>query len=329
MTPRRLIMQLIAAAGRAISICLSICPGVPGDSVAIQVAAGRQAGSAFWLLPAAMTFVGFCEKVFSFGSGVSALCLEGLQFARTFWLLLFASLGSLSPLSVDETTADLLTFWVSWSLAIWLLPIVSKSADGRLMTTVDVVEGLSRAPPLFARPVALVMITLSVLILITPFGALPQTQTPSTLLSDILQESQLATAFGLGDWLSSDGIGVSIALLLLAAALYGYNFFVLGPRLAGAVLSAAERRDLQIIAIILWLLSASLLILALFVSPQASLLGFGRADVMALSLLSLVGVVAWRTALPFVQLVILVSAILMIGGIWDFLTSVATASRAL
>jgi hypothetical protein len=50
---------------------------------------------------------------------------------------------------------------------------------------------------------------------------------------------------------------------------------------------------------------------------------------MALSLLSLVGVVAWRTALPFVQLVILVSAILMIGGIWDFLTSVATASRAL
>lgn len=285
--------------------------------------------SAFWLLPAAMTFVGVCKEALSFGSSVSALCFEGLKFARAFWLMVFPSLGDLATGSIDKTTADLLTFWVSWSIAIWLLPMVSKSADGRLLTTVDEVKRLFRLPPLFARLVALVMIALSVLIIIVPFGASLETETASPLLSEILQGSQLATAFGLGNWLSSDGIWAAFGLLLLSAALYGYNFFVLGPRLAGAVLSADERRDLQIIAIVLWLMSALLLILALVVSPQASLLGFGREDVMALSLLCLVGVVAWRTALPFVQLAILVGAILMIGGIWDFLISVATASRAL
>src|SRR5689334_10265843 len=207
----------------------------------------KQATTPLWLLPAAVSFVGFFNNIFQFGSAVARLCSEWLVFTRNLWSRLFDLFGGLAPVSISDVSADLLTLWATSSFAVWLLPMVTRSPDGQLMTTVDAVGGLFRAPPVFARPIALVLIVLAMAAVLAPFGAFPEVNTDSRLLPE-LGQSGIVQVFGLGDWLAGQGVWVAAALVALAGVLYAYNFFVIGPKLANAILSAAERRDLFIIA---------------------------------------------------------------------------------
>jgi hypothetical protein len=279
-----------------------------------------------WLLPAAISFVGFFDKIFSFGNALADLCRQWLGFMRNLWAALFGAMDGAVPVSLDTMSADLLTLWVTSSIAVWLLPIATRTPDGRLMTTVDAVGGLLRAPTVFARPIALVLIVLAIVTMLAPFGAFSSEQ--GSLFPGLADQSAIIGASGFGEWLSGQGVWAAAVLVLLAGVLYAYNFFAIGPRLANAVLSPAERRDLLIVAIVLWLVSALLLVLSLLVPTGATAAGFSKADVMVLSLLTLVGLVAWRTALPFVQLVVLAGAIFAIDAVYGFIMSVANAGGA-
>jgi hypothetical protein len=275
-----------------------------------------------WLWPSAMTFIAFYEKVFKFGGLVVEVCRVWLDFSRTFWERLFALSPSVS-VPQDPALYDMLTLWVTASFAIWFFPLLTPASDGRVKTTVDALGETLRLPPPAARGLGFIVIALAILVVAAPFGAFDSS--PERTLVETLQQSAIVSGGGLADWLSGGGLWFAVVLAAFGAAALSYVYFVIGPRLAAAELSDEEKRDLIVIAAALWLTSAALLAAAVFL--PAGLFGLGRLDLMVLSLLSLVGLVAWRSALPFVQLAVLIVAAVAVNEALEFLIGVWRATN--
>jgi hypothetical protein len=283
----------------------------------MAAAAARTGVNSIWILPSAMTFVAFYKNIFEFGNFVVDLCRTWLDFCRAFWAALFDLAPGGAAVSVDTAAGDMLTLWVTSSLAVWLFPMLTRDGSGQPKTTVAALSDFIPLPALGVRLVAFVLIGLSALIIALPFAA-PAPGEES--LVQVLRGSGVISAGGFGDWLAFDGAWVASAMVGAAIAMLSYVFFVLGPRLAAATLTDAEKRDLFVVAAVLWLVSAGLLIAALVLPTQGAQLT--RPDAMVLSLTALIGLVAWRSALPFVQLAGLIAAIFTIDAVYRFLLDV-------
>lgn len=269
-----------------------------------------------WLLPSAMTFVGFYKGIFDFGHFFVRLCSAWLDFCREIWLRLFAATPGMSG-ALDPAVTDLLTLWVCASLALWVFPLLTPQRDGRVLTTVSALHTYLHIPPGVARALAFVLIGVSVVVVGLPFTA-PNPDGAS--LGEAVQGSTLVTGGAASSWLSGAGAWFSALLVGVAGALLCFVFFVLGPKLE-APLSAAERRDLLIIAIALSVVSAGFVVAAI-VMPASGMGPLTKPDAMALALLALIGLVAWRSALPFVQLSVLVGAVFVLDAGYRFFADV-------
>lgn len=283
----------------------------------MAAAATRAGVNSIWILPSAMTFVAFYKNIFEFGNFVVVLCRTWLDFCRELWSRVFALAPAGATAAVDTASSDMLTLWVTSSLAIWLFPMLTRDATGQPKTTVAALADFLPLPILGVRLVAFVLIGLSALIIALPFAAPPAAGEAS--LIDVLQSSQVIEAGGFGAWLAQEGVWAAALMVAGAIALLSFVFFVLGPQLAAAELSDAEKRDLIVIGAVFWLISAALLIGGL-VAPAGS--PIGREDAMVLSLVALIGLVAWRSALPFVQLAGLIVAIFTIDAVYRFVLDV-------
>lgn len=284
----------------------------------MAAATARTGVNSIWLLPSAMTLVAFYKNIFEFGNLVVELCRTWLDFCRAFWTHLFALAPGASG-GVDTVGSDMLTLWVTSSVAIWLFPLLTRDDTGNPKTAVAALGDLLPLPPFITRLIAFVLIGVSALVIATPFAIPPAQGGPS--LIDALQGSQVIEAGGLGAWLSSEGVWAAFGFVGAGVAMLSYVFFVIGPKLAGAQLSDAEKRDLMIISAILWFVSLALLICGLTMADGV----LAREDFMVLSLIVLIGLVAWRSALPFVQLAVLIVAIFTIDVVYRFLLEVWTS----
>ncbi|HVY86293.1 MAG TPA: hypothetical protein VG943_14255 [Caulobacterales bacterium] len=271
-----------------------------------------------WLFPSAMTFVAFYQSIFEFGHLIVDLCGVWLAFCRELWARLFA-LAPGAHLQADGAVRDLLTLWVTASFALWLFPLTTPRNDGRVTTTVAAIAQTFKLPRPVARLAAFVLIALSILVVGMPFAATSAPDQPPLLVA--LQGSQLISGGSLSAWLAGEGVWFSILLTALGGAFLSIEFFVIGPKLEDAPLSPTEQRDLFVIAIVLWIASAAFVAAALIMPPS----GFGpltKPDAMVLALLALIGLIAWRSALPFVQLALLIGAVFALDGVYQFLSSV-------
>ncbi|MBL8542551.1 MAG: hypothetical protein JNJ63_01970 [Hyphomonadaceae bacterium] len=287
----------------------------------MAAAATRTGVNSIWILPSAMTFVAFYKNIFEFGNFVVALCRTWLDFCRELWSRLFALAPDGAAPGMSAASSDMLTLWVTCSLAVWLFPMLTRDQSGQPKTTVAALTDFLPLPALGIRLLAFVLIGFSALVIALPFAAPPAPGDAS--LVDVLQESQVIGAGGFGAWLAQEGVWVAFAMLGVAIAVLTYVFFVVGPRLAAAVLSEAEKRDLIILAAVLWFASAAFLVASLVLPAGGALIT--REDAMVLSLTALIGLVAWRSALPFVQLAGLIVAIFTIDAVYRFVLDVWTS----
>ena len=291
------------------------------------VDAPARASNPVWLAPTALTIVAFYQKLIEVGQIIGAVTDKWMEVARSFWRHALEIAAGPEAVTVDESTGDMLTLWVVASLAIWLLPFATPGRGARVKTTVAVIAESLRMPRVLARALGFLIIALSAFVVMAPFALgdanLVQTMRGSGLLAPE------GTAFG--DWLSGDGVWLAGVLALVGAGLLSYEFFVIGPKLEAAPVTRTEARDLIVIAVVLWAISAACIFVAV-TAPATGVQFLGvslsKADAMVGALIALIGLVVWRSALPLVQLAGLVVVVLVIDGAYDFVTELVARMQS-
>lgn len=283
-----------------------------------------KASNPVWLAPTAITVVAFYQKLIEVGQIIGAVTDRWMDVARSFWRNALEIAVGPAMVTVDESTGDMLTLWVVASLAIWLLPFATPEKKGaRIKTTVAIIKETLPIPGALARVLAFPIIALSALVVVAPFAF-----GDGSLLSTVRQSGMLAPEGSVvGDWLAGSGVWFAYVLAICGGALLSYEFFVIGPKLERVAITSAESRDLILIAVVLWAISAGCIVVSVL-APMDGLAFFGgqltKADAMVGALIALIGLVAWRSALPLVQLAALVVAVLAIDGAYDFVTELAS-----
>lgn len=284
-------------------------------------AVAQRRSNPVWLLPSAMTFVAFYKDLLEFGQLLADICRDWLDLCRVLWERLFAAVSPSLAQDVAGPSADMLTLWVTSSLAIWLFPLIAGQRGGQIKTTVEALVEL-RLPPFLARLVAFVLIGVSSAVIAAPF-TLPPAGAEQDTLARALQSGQVLAPQDESPLAAWALIGAGIAAL-------SYIFFFIGPRLAAAELSAREKFESALISILFWIVSAALLAAAL-ISPNGVALFGGeimQADIMVASLVALIGLVSWRSALPFVQLALLIAVVLTADAALRFLLDIWASARS-
>ncbi len=263
-----------------------------------------------WLLPAVATFAALYRDVFDFGHVLAQVCQSWLLLWREVWSRVLGAIGEFLPIYVDDNARDILTLWVTFSAAIGFLPVVAKNRRLGLQSTVAAWQSLG-AGPAWSRHYAAISIVLSVVFLTLPFLA----------ALSALQSSSLVDVAPIR--IGGDQLGAVVSLFLAFALLcFFIVFYVIGPHLEGAALNDAEARDLNIISVLLWLTSAALLVTAFLIPPEDSFGGFLQQDAFVLSLLTLLARITWRSALPIVQIAVLVAGVFVIDTLYVTVTEI-------
>lgn len=273
-----------------------------------------------WLFPAGVTVAAFYEKAFVLGGRIAELCVSWVDFAREVWLRLFG----MTPLGApDGRVLDLLTLWLTCSVVAIALPRATGERGHVPKTTTGAVRDLTRLPALPARIVAFVLIIASIALIAFPFSAPLQ----AAAESDILMPGGTETRV----WLGNEARWLAYGLIAVGLVAVGFGFFIQNPRVEALDLNEVEKRDISIISIMLWLASAAFLVLAFLIPSAGWQLGsvhVGAEESIALSLLGLACLIAWRSALPFVQLALLVVAFVVLDRVYTFLSGVWAATMS-
>lgn len=283
-----------------------------------MAADAKSQANPIWLLPSAMTLMAFYKDIVEFGQMLAAVCRGWMVFFRELWSRIFSMAPPGAVPRMDPAMGDMLTLWVTSSIAIWAFPLIAGQRDGRVKTTVEALEESFGLPANVARGLAFTLIALAVLGMAAPLGLAASPDDQQTVARS-LQASTLISPGGreFRDWFANDGAWLAWSLVGLGGALLTFVFFVIGPILSAAILSKREKLELTAIGISMWVLSGGLLAAALFV-PASGIPVHGlqhvHADLAVLSLLTLIGLVAWRSALPFVQLALLILAVLTLDA---------------
>lgn len=285
------------------------------------VAAGSRAINPIIVFPAAITAAAFIEKAFAVGGEIARLCVRWTDFARELWSRLFAFLPDGASIHTSDRLLDLLTLWVTCSLVVALMPHLSGERGHVPKSTIAAVHDLTKLPPLLTQIVALALIVGSLALIVAVFREPIQAAGESNIL--------LPGGDATRSWLAGSGLWFAGVVGAVAVSVLGYLYFVHNPKVAAMELTATEQRDISVVSVALWVFSAAALVAA-FLTPLAGWtlagLRIAQVDCMLLSLIGLAALVMWRSALPFVQLALLVLAILAIDRIYTFLSEIWRAT---
>jgi hypothetical protein len=282
----------------------------------------RKRVAPFWLLPIAMVVYAAFEDVVSFAGKVVDFCQRWVTFTRRLWSRLFDLAPESGPFfvsdpsfaAINNTFRDVLTLWVAGSLALVIVPWATRDTSPLATTTTQAVKSVTKWPDALARIVSFVLIALSAALILASYF---------TTFS-VLRTSQVVNVNpSTRDWLLGDGLWLTVGVAIACVVGIAVAFFMLAPQLERAEYTPAELRDVARFSVVLWLISGLLALSAGLVPYDGLTLGplhLAKVDVLLMSVVALVGLVAWRSALPFVEVAILVVVMFTINAVWTLIS---------